>query len=424
MQSTHGNAPDRTVAPAGTDGIDPFELPDTIQLGGVADPYPQLAVARRRSPVLWEWPLVDDLVPVDAASGGDSGGAAVNVLGHDEVVSVLRDHEAFSSTIVDEVMGAVIGPTMVAMDEPEHRARRALVARAFGPKLLARWQDDLVRRVLDDLIDGFVDDGRVDLVRRLTFAFPVRVIARILGLPERDAPQFQRWSIELISAVVNWDRGMAASAALGDYFAARVAERRSSPTDDVITELATAEIDGERLSDAEIFGFLRLLLPAGIETTYRALGNLLFALLTHPDQLDAVTHSPELRPAAIEEGLRWETPLVLIARQCVRDAQVGGVDVRAGTPVNVFIASANRDERRYEAPERFDVHRSPAPHVSFGSGPHTCLGIHLARMELTVALDALLERLPGLRLDPDAPQPQIVGSIFRSPDALPVRFGA
>jgi len=182
MRSTHENLPGGTVAPAGPTGIDPFELPDTIQLGGVADPYPQLAAARRRAPVLREWPLTDQLLAVDAAAGHDDSGQAVNVLGFDEVVSVLRDHETFSSTIVDEVMGPVIGPAIVAMDEPEHRARRALVARAFGPKLLARWEHDLVRRVLDELIDGFVADGRADLVRRLTFAFPVRVIARILGL--------------------------------------------------------------------------------------------------------------------------------------------------------------------------------------------------------------------------------------------------
>ena len=149
---------------------------------------------------------------------------------------------------------------------------------------------------------------------------------------------------------------------------------------------------------------------------------MLFALLTHPHQLDEVAQDPELRPAAIEEGLRWQTPLVLIARECVRDARLGGVDIPAGSGINVFIASANRDEKRYSEPDRFDIHRSPAPHVSFGSGPHTCLGIHLARMESRVALDAVLERLPDLRLDPAAPPPRIVGSVFRSPDALPVCF--
>jgi cytochrome P450 len=252
----------------------------------------------------------------------------------------------------------------------------------------------------------------------------VRVIARILGLPDEDCDQFQRWSIELISAIVNWDRGMAASRALGDYFGELVAQRRARPEDDLITELVEAEVDGQRLTDEEIFGFLRLLLPAGIETTYRSLGNLLFALLTHPDQLRDVTRDPGLRPAAIEEGLRWQTPLVIVTRECVRDTRLGDVDVPAGTAVNVFIASANRDERRYDEPDRFDIHRPLAPHVSFGSGPHTCLGIHLARMESRIALDALLERLPDLRLDPEAPAPRVVGSIFRSPDALPVRFAA
>ena len=402
-------------------GFDPFELPDTLQLGPIDDIYPQLAAARRRGPVQREWPLGDDLFSPEVEPAGE----AVSVLGYDEVVAVLRDHETYSSEIVGAVMGAVLGPALIAMDEPEHRANRALVARAFGPKLLARWEHDLVRRVADELIDAFTRDGsRADLVRRFTFALPVRVIARILGLPERDAPQFQRWSIELISAVVNWDRGMAASRALGDYFAEQVAARRADPRDDLITELVEAEVDGRRLTDDEIFGFLRLLLPAGIETTYRSLGNLLFALLSHPDQLHDAVLDRELRPAAIEEGLRWETPLPLIVRETVRDTELSGVPLAAGTAVNVFIASANRDERRYDDPDRFDIYRPLAPHASFGSGPHTCLGVHLARMESRVALDALLDRVDGLAFDTDAPAPRIVGSIFRSPDALPVRYAA
>jgi cytochrome P450 len=420
MQTTDQDSTSTRVATV-TTTFDPFELPDTLQLGGVDDPYPHLAAARRRGAVRSEWPFDDDLVGGDEQQGY---AAVVNVLGYDEAVVVLRDHETYSSEIVAAAMGDVLGSSMISMDEPEHRAHRALVARAFGLKLLARWEDELVRRVADELIDSFAPLGRADLVRRLTFALPVRVIARILGLPDRDSAQFQRWSIELISAIVNWDRGLAASRALGEYFADRVAERRARPADDLITELVEADVDGQRLTDDEIFGFLRLLLPAGIETTYRSLGNLLFALLTHPEQLAAVVRERELRPAAIEEGLRWETPLVLIARECVRDTDLGGVPVAAGTAVNVFLASANRDERRYDDPDRFDIHRPLAPHLSFGSGPHTCLGLHLARMESRVALDALLDRLPDLGLDPDAPTPRIVGSIFRSPDALPVVFSS
>jgi cytochrome P450 len=404
-------------AGAETPGFDPFELPDTIQFGGVDDPYPYLAAARRKGPVSLEWPFPDDITDVDADRE-----PWFSVVGHDEVVAVLRDHETYSSKVLAEIMGPMLGHTMIAMDEPEHRAHRALVAPAFRPKLLARWEQELIRRVLDDLIDTFAPLGRADLVRRLTFAFPVRVIARILGLPERDSQQFQRWSIELISIIVNWNRGIAASNALRDYFAEQVAERRAQPRDDLISELVDVEVDGRRLTDDEIFAFLRMLLPAGIETTYRSLGNLLFALLTHPDQLDEIVRSPELRASAIEEGLRWESPVVVILRQSVQDTQIAGTEISAGRGLNVFIGSANRDECRYTEPDRFDIHRAPAPHVSFGSGPHMCLGMHLARMETRIALDAMLERLPELRLDPDAPHPRIVGSAFRSPDSLPVCF--
>jgi len=397
--------------------FDPFELPDTIQLGTTEDPYPHLAAARRRGTVLLEWPLPDDV-----GTGEIDFDPSFCVLGHDEVMSVLRDHETYSSRILTEIMGPALDHTMIAMDEPEHRARRALVAPAFRPKLLARWEDQLVRRVVDELVDSFAPSGRADLVRRLTFAFPVRVIARILGLPERDSQQFQRWSIAVISMIVNWDRGLAASNALRAYFVEQLAERRARPRDDLITELVETEVDGERLTDDDIFAFLILLLPAGIETTYRSLGNLLFALLTHPDQLDEVVRQPEVRGPAIEEGLRWETPLLMLPRQCVRDTRLGGVDIPAGRELNVFLGSANRDERPYPQPDRFDIHRPTAPHLSFGSGPHMCLGMHLARMETRVALDAVLDRLHDLRLDPDTPPPGIVGSVFRSPDALPVCF--
>jgi cytochrome P450 len=171
-----------------------------------------------------------------------------------------------------------------------------------------------------------------------------------------------------------------------------------------------------------VFAFLQLLLPAGIETTYRSLGNLFFALLTHPEQLDEVTRHSELRAAAIEEGLRWETPFLLTARQTTCDTRLGGVDIPSGRFINAFVGSANHDEQRYSDPERFDIHRPALPHVSFGSGPHACLGMHLSRMETRVALNAVLERLPGLRLDEEAPAPRITGTFFRSPDALPVRF--
>jgi cytochrome P450 len=218
-------------------GFDPFELSDTLQATDVPDPYPYLATARRRAPVVDEWPFPADLVP-PADGEVVEPGPSYCVLGHDEVVQVLRDHETFSSTILQELMGPLLDRALIAMDEPMHQAHRALVAPAFRPKLLSRWRDELVGRVVTEVIESFVDDGRADLVRRLTFAFPVRVIARILGLPDRDSEQFQRWSIEMISVIVNWERGIAASEALRQYFAVLVAERRQNPRDDLISEPA------------------------------------------------------------------------------------------------------------------------------------------------------------------------------------------
>src|SRR3954471_8298000 len=249
-------------------------------------------------------------------------------------------------------MTPMLGRTILAMDEPDHRATRALVAPAFRPKLLAKWQSSLVRRVVDELIDGFADHGQADLVRQLTFAFPVRVIARILGLPERDATQFQRWSLELISIVADWDRGLAASRALGAYFSEQLAERRADPGDDLISELANVEVDGERLTDDEIFAFLRLLLPAGIETTYRSFGNLLYALLNHPQQLSAVRADRSLIPQVVEEGLRWEPPILFLIRKAATATELDGVAIPEGADLNLCVGAANRDPARYADPDR------------------------------------------------------------------------
>ena len=184
-----------------------------------------------------------------------------------------------------------------------------------------------------------------------------------------------------------------------------------------------AELDGERLDDEEIFSFLRLLLPAGVETTFRSSGNFIHALLTHPDQLDALRLDRSLMPQAIEEALRWEPPLLITSRVVTRDTELRGIPVPAGANVTVMLGAANRDPDRYREPDRFDIFRDPKQHISFGHGPHMCLGMHLARMETRVAVDALLDRLPDLRLDPEGDDPHIHGQIFRSPTALPALFG-
>jgi len=259
-------------------------------------------------------------------------------------------------------------------------------------------------------------------VRQLTFEFPVRVIARLLGLPEEDFSRFQRWSVELIGLVADIDRGLAASESLRRYFADVVAERRAAPKEDVISDLVTAEVDGEKLTDEAIYSFLRLLLPAGAETTYRSSGNLLYLLLTHSDQLDAVRADRSLLPQAIEEALRVEAPLLTITRTATCAVEIGGVSLAAGEGISTHIGSANHDETRWDDAETFDIFRPALPHIAFAHGPHMCLGMHLARLETRALLNRVLDRLPDLALNPGDTDPHIRGQVFRSPTALPVTF--
>jgi cytochrome P450 len=316
----------------------------------------------------------------------------------------------------------VMGRTILEMDEPEHRMQRALVAPAFRSKMLERWESDLVAVVVNELIDAFIDRGRSDLVRDVTFNFPVQVIARILGLPRSDYPTFQRWAIELTSTAANWERGMKASADLRDYFAAVMEERRTAPGDDLISDIVRVEVDGERLTDEEIYSFLRLLLPAGVETTYRATGSLLFALLCDRAQFDALYTERSLFAQAFEEAVRWESPVTVILRRATRDTELAGVAIEKGADVALMIGAANRDERKYKDPDRYDMFREVRQHVGFGFGVHVCVGMHLARMESRVAINTLFDRLGTFELDPEAEHPHIEGLAFRSPLSLPVVF--
>ena len=399
--------------------IDPFD-PGTLQDGlllQVDNVHERLREARARHRVMPGNPFAE-------ISGGQLRDLGVTVLGFDECQHVLTHPDTFSSSIYDQIMGPVMGRTILELSGAEHRAHRALVSPSFRSALLERWRSELVELVVDELIDRFAARGHAELVREFTFAFPVQVIARILGLPRSDYSRFQRLSIELLNVVYNWDAGIAASRALKAYFGEVLADRRRDPQDDLVSTLAESEIDGARLSDDEIFAFLLLILPAGVETTYRSSGNLLVALLTQPELLEAVHADRGLVRGAIEEGLRWEPPISSVVRLAVRESALGGVEIPSGTNVNVSVAAANRDPVHYPDPDRFDPTRKHITHLTFGGGPHLCLGMHLARMETTVALNTLLDRLPDLRLDPCAPPPKIAGIAFRSPAALPVEFSA
>jgi cytochrome P450 len=321
-----------------------------------------------------------------------------------------------------------MGPfALVGMDEPEHKRHRALVSAAFRHKSLVRWEHDIIEPIINAVIDRFADRGSVELVRDFTFRFPVEVIAELLGIPHDEAETFHEMAIWVVNVAANPDKGIAASIALRDYLAGVVDAKRSDPGEDVISLLVQEELDGERLADEEIFSFLRLLLPAGAETTYRASGNLLFALLSNPAQLAALRADRSLVAPAIEEVIRWESPLLITSRSATTDVEIGGVEIPAGTMVIPNVGSANHDETRWERSEEFDLFRTVVPHISFGVGPHMCLGMHLARLEMTAATNLLLDRLPDLRPDPDrwdADDVHIHGERFRSPTTLPVVWDA
>jgi cytochrome P450 len=397
--------------------FDPFELKDTVS-GNIRDPYPRMHELRRLSPVhIGPVDLGDGLAPTDPDKP-----APVTVFGFDEVVQVLKDNETYSSGIYEAVMGSVMGRTILQMDEPEHRVSRAFVSQSFRSKVLQHWEEGLVAVVVNELIDTFANRGRADLVREVTFNFPAQVIAHILGLPRADYAAFQRWTLELTSVAANWERGLAASVALGDYFGAIMEERRVTPGDDLISDLVRVEVEGTKLTDEEIYSFLRLILPAGVETTYRATGNLLLGLLSDRAQFEALYADRSLYPQAFEEALRWEPPVTVILRQATRDTELAGVPVAAGADVALLLGAANRDERKYDDPDRFDLFRQGRQHLGFGFGVHVCLGMHLARMESRVAINTLFDRLGPFMLDPEAEAPHIEGLAFRSPLALPVVF--
>jgi cytochrome P450 len=403
---------------------DPFEVFDAAIGGGqVRNPYPVFAELRGRCPVfhgkLNEEFGLPDIHEIVASTSGEYYSA----MSWEAATEVLLDGQTFSSSGYAASMGLVMGHSILEMDDPEHRQYRALIQQAFTLKAMERWERNVVSPTVHGLIDRFAGRGHADLVRELTFPFPIQVIAGMLGLPEADLPQFHRWAVELISIAVDVERGFAASQSLRDYFAGILADRRGAPREDVISLLAAAELDGQRLTDEEIFAFLRLLLPAGAETTYRSSSNLLLGLLENPEQLDALRRDRSLMRRAIEEGLRWEAPLTGIARLATRDADLTGVRIPKGSVVGVCMGAANHDPSRFDHPERFDIFRTPKPHLAFAAGPHTCLGMHLARMETTVALNAVLDRLPGLRLDPQAGDVHISGLGFRAPKSLPVAFG-
>jgi cytochrome P450 len=379
-----------------------------------AQPYETWAAVRRS-----ECPVL--------ATGGDLMGPGTGTFYRTttfkDADAVLRDDKLFSSSINALHIGQFMGDLILAMNGEEHRKYRNLVAKAFRASQLERWDDTLVRPIINRLLDAIAPLGRADLVTSVTAKYPVQVICGIVGVPLEDSEQFARWAEEINTGPMAPERGMAASTAMVDYLRPLVEARRADPTGDFLSDLVHSEVDGESLSDDKIYGFLRLLLPAGGETTFRVMGNALLALLTHPDELAKVYEDRDLIADVIEETLRWETSVTMVSRVATADTEVSGCPIAAGSPVGVLTGSANRDESRWDDADEWKLGRPVQHHLAFGTGPHQCLGMHLARLELRVGLDEILDRLPNLRLDPEGAGDAVIeGYAFRGPRALPVTF--
>ncbi|MEU4447910.1 cytochrome P450 [Actinosynnema sp. NPDC050801] len=351
-----------------------------------------------------------------------------NVNGYDETVEVLGDWARFSSDttrLLPAVDDTLTAGNLIQMDPPDHRKLRRLVTHAFTPKVVA----DLATRITEltgELLDDVSGDD-FELVRDLAYPLPVIVIADLLGVPSSDRHLFKLWVDKLFESTNQFslnddaakqqeelrDRVESFQPML-DYLGEHAAQCRRSPRPGLLNDLVQAEVDGERLTDAQVVNFASILLVAGHITTTMLLGNTVLCLDANPDQLAAVRGNRALIPSAIEESLRFLTPFAALARVTNKPEVLGGVEVPADQMLLLWIGAANRDPRRFTDPDVFDLTRDPNPHLGFGRGVHFCLGAPLARLEGRLALDVLLDRFPRLRTDPDRrptfmPSPNLTG---------------
>jgi cytochrome P450 len=408
-------------------GVNPADIARNRAAGAglVGDPYPTYDRLRETGPV-----HRGSISQAFGVTGPDAWAERPQFACYDwpTADAVLRDAETWSSRWYEPTLEPFVGRSIIQMDEPEHRRYRALIQPAFTLREMERWRERWIAPAAHALIDAFAGRGRADLYTELCGRLPVRTIASSFGIPLEEVPRFHELTVAMVGMTNAGEERLRAAREIEAFLERVIAARRASPQDDLISLLLQVEIPGEggerqRLDHGEILAFARLLLPAGAGTTYRALGTLLLALLRDPEQLASVARERRLLGPAIEESLRWEQPLTAVSRLATRDTELAGVPIPSGAVMHVCLAAANHDPARWDDPHRFDLRREPRPHLTFGSGPHLCVGMHLARMELRVAMNAVLDRLGNLRLDPDAEPPFMTGLLFRMPSALPVCFG-
>lgn len=393
--------------PAGTRTPD-HPTRDGIHLLGLdfnADPLGHFAWMRANAPVYWD----------------DSTGIW-GVTRHADVMRVAADAATFCSALGSRPESSV--PSMINKDDPEHSNRRRLVSSGFTPRRV-RQHEDFLRGVVRELIDEVIERGSCDIVTDVATAIPLRMIAELMDLPEADFDKLVHWSdLFATGGPEVRDQVIAAAYEWAAYILEKVEQRRGRDGIDLVSLLVNSAPGGAPLGAEDLVHETMLILVGGDETTRHVMSGGLDALLRHPDQLDRLRADRSLLPGAIEEMLRWVTPVRNMNRTATRDVTLGDQTIRQGDRLLLLYLSANRDERVFDDPERFDIERSPNPHVAFGGyGHHFCLGAQLARLELTVLLDAVLDRLHDLELaDPSAPAAIRRGNFVLGLEHLPVTF--
>jgi cytochrome P450 len=337
---------------------------------------------------------------------------------YEDVVAVLRDprfaKEAMMAVVAARfgIAPGTIGLSMLDRDPPAHTRLRSLVSKAFTPRVVERLRPH-IQQIVDGLLARVEGQGSMDLIEEFAYPIPVIVICELLGVPVEDHEQFKTWSLDIargldaimlpVDSEVARRSGTARQALLG-YFRGLIAERRVSPRDDLLSGLIAAEEAGDRLSEDELLATCILLLVAGHETTVNLIGNGTLALLRHPGELRRLRENPALIASAVEELLRYDGPVQRTARMPSDDVQVGGRTIARGEMVMPFIGAADRDPAQFPDPDRLDITRSDNRHVAFGMGIHFCLGAPLARVEGQIAINTLVQRLPGLALATEKPE--------------------
>jgi len=367
-----------------------------------------------------------------------------SVFRHEDCQAILRDDEAWSNVFrieetqlqsdiaaLDADFGEPPPPSMLGTDGAEHARLRSLVNKAFTPRIVQRLEPRM-HEIAHELIHAAVKKGTVDLVEALTYPLPVTIIAEIIGVPPGDRAQFKTWSDEAVSVLgtgffggldlERLKRQRRLLEQMRTYFVPLAEERKKMPRDDLLTGLVQAEYEGSRLTQEEMLSMLVLILVAGNETTTTLIGNAVLELLAHPAELARLRAEPSLLPSAIEEVLRFSSPVQFDPRRATRTIELRGHKVERDDVVLCWLGSANRDEALFERPHVFDIGRDRTPHLAFGFGVHYCLGANLARLEAQVALESLLQHTRSLERVDDSPLPLHPSPVFRGVTSLPLRI--